>query len=74
MRQEEQILAQPTSDDQSDTGMNIISFIIPLIGAIIYFTNKANSPNKAQAAGRAALWGLEFAILLNLLVFVSGKS
>jgi len=48
---------QVNQNDKLSTGLKVLSFCIPIAGAIIYFINKTDSPNKAKSAGRAALWG-----------------
>ena len=52
------------SNDVPSSGLNIISFLIPLVGLIIYLTEKDKAPKKANAAGKAALWGTGISILL----------
>lgn len=56
------------SDDKLGTGLQILSFCIPLAGAIIYFSNKDKYPNKAKSACHMALWGFGIGIAINLLV------
>ncbi|MDC0001475.1 hypothetical protein OAD81_04405, partial [Flavobacteriaceae bacterium] len=52
------------SNDVPSSGLNIISFLIPLVGLIIYLTEKDKAPKKANAAGKAALWGTGISISL----------
>ncbi|WP_290699400.1 hypothetical protein [Lacinutrix sp.] len=60
-------------DDQLETGMKVLSFCIPLAGAIIYFTSKEKSPNKAKQACHFALYGLALGVVLQIIsVVVSG--
>ena len=40
--------------------------------AIIYFSNKSNSPNKAKMACHAALWGIGLGIVLQIIATVAG--
>jgi hypothetical protein len=54
--------------DKLGTGLSILSFCIPLAGAIIYFSNKSDKPDKAQQACHLALWGLALGFILNLIV------
>ena len=53
--------------------LNIISFIIPLAGLIIYLLEKDKSPKKANSALNAALWsigiGISGSIILYIIVF-----
>ena len=56
--------------DELSTGLAILSFCIPLAGAIIYFSNKDTSPNKAKSACHAALISFGIGILIRILVTV----
>ena len=60
------------SNDELSTGLKVLSFCIPLAGAIIYFTNKDQMPNKAKSACHMALWGVGIGIVLNILVTLLG--
>ena len=55
------------SNDVPSTGLNIISFLIPIVGLIIYLTEKDKAPKKASSAGKAALWGVGISILLGVI-------
>ena len=55
------------SNDVPSSGLNIISFLIPLVGLIIYLTEKDKAPKKANAAGKAALWGVGISVLLGVI-------
>lgn len=59
-------------EDKLSTGLQILSFCIPLAGAIIYFTSKERTPNKAKKACHAALWGMGLSILLQVIATVIG--
>ena len=75
MENEDQILDAPEEreggpgeDDNLHMGLRVLSFCIPLAGAIIYFTtDRERYPNKAQQACYAALWGMGLSLLLNIL-------
>lgn len=54
--------------DKSSVGLNILSFFIPIVGLILYFTMKAKTPIKAKAIGISALIGF----ILNL-ILVAGQ-
>lgn len=57
--------------DYKSTGLNIISFLIPLIGIILYFSNKSESPKKAKSIINYTIGGIAVYIILYLLfVFV----
>ncbi|MCU0423600.1 MAG: hypothetical protein MUC81_12400 [Bacteroidia bacterium] len=74
MTEENQPQSQENPDDKLGTGLAVLSFCIPIAGAIIYYSNKDNLPNKAKSACYAALWGMGFGILLNILTRLAGLS
>jgi hypothetical protein len=57
-------------DDELGTGLSILSFCIPLAGAIIYFSNKSDKPKKAEQACHAALWGVAAGFVLNIISYI----
>ena len=54
-------------NDTPSTGLNIICFLIPLVGLIIYLMEKDKAPKKANAAGKAAIWGVGISVLLGVI-------
>ncbi|MFC4740903.1 hypothetical protein ACFO3U_12950 [Flavobacterium ponti] len=60
--------------DELSTGLKVLSFCIPLAGAIIYFTKKEKEPNAAQSACYAALIGMAVGLVFNVLMRVGGMS
>ena len=74
MTEENQLPPQENPDDKLSTGLAILSFCIPIAGAIIYFSNKDTMPNKAKSACHAALWGVGIGIVLNTLGRLAGAS
>lgn len=59
--------------DKPSTGLNILSFFIPLVGLILYLTQKNQYPVKAKALGKWALIGWITGIVLTIVytVFIS---
>ena len=57
------------TNDHPSAGLNILSFLIPLVGLIIYLTERDRSPRKATSAGKAALWGVGVTIILSMTSF-----
>lgn len=55
------------SEDKSSIGLNIISFICPLVGWILYFALRDNTPIKAGACSTWAWIGFGFAFFLKLI-------
>ena len=72
MTEQNQIPEYKNPDDKLSTGLEILSFCIPLAGAIIYFSNKDKMPNKAKKACYAALWGFGVGIVLNIIATLIG--
>ena len=55
--------------DSPDLILNIISFLIPIAGLIIYIVDKDNHPNRAKSAGKFALLGIIISFTLSILLF-----
>ena len=47
-----------TIDDTPSTGLNIISFLFPLVGLILYLVYHDKTPQRATAIGKWALIGV----------------
>ena len=67
-----------TSENQNDidpndalsTGLNIFCFLIPVVGLIIYLTQKDKSPKKASSAVKAAIWGVGAQVVLSIISII----
>ncbi|WP_194767252.1 hypothetical protein [Tamlana sp. I1] len=57
--------------DQLSTILRILSFLMPIVGAIIYFVNKNDHPAKAKSACHAALWGFGVGIVIQIIYTVT---
>ncbi len=68
----DQINQQNNPEDELSTGLKVLSFCIPLAGAVIYFMNKTDNPNKAKTACYAALIGMGVGIVLQIIATVAG--
>lgn len=63
----------PNDPDELHIGLKILSFCIPLAGAIIYFTtDRTRYPNKGKQACYAALIGVGVGILIQVLMVILG--
>ncbi len=56
--------AEQEKNQEKYTGTIIISFLIPLVGLILYFAKKNSNPRQANLAGKAAGWGFVFALIV----------
>ena len=63
---------QVAFDDKPDTGMNVLSFFIPLVGIILYFVEKSKKPIKAKGMLKWSLigYGVSFAISAVLVILM----
>lgn len=55
-------------NDKSNKGLNIISFIVPIVGAILYLVYHEKEPRKAAALGKWALYGIIASVVLYIIV------
>lgn len=59
-------------DDTPNTGLNIIAFLLPVIGAIMYFVYHEKEPQKAAAIGKWAIYGVIFTVVCYVLLTACG--
>ena len=59
-------------EDELGAGLGILSFCIPIAGAVIYFSNKDTKPQKAKSACYLALAGVGVGIVLNIIGTMAG--
>ena len=60
----------PTSrEDESNVGLNILSFFIPLVGWILWGVFKNESPIKAKACSRWAWIGFAILAVFRIILF-----
>jgi uncharacterized membrane protein len=62
----------PTPGGQEDLSviLKVVSFCIPLVGAILWFINKDKNPRAAKSACTFALIGVAVGIVVNIIVAV----
>lgn len=58
--------------DVPNKGLNIIAFLLPVIGAIMYFIYHEKEPQKAAAIGKWALYGVAFGVICYVLLTACG--
>lgn len=61
------VAQKSTNADEPNILLNILSLIIPLIGILVYFLKKNETPRKAKACGLWALAGF----ICNLILMAS---
>lgn len=54
--------------DGPNKGLDIIAFLLPVIGAIMYLIYHEKAPKKAAAIGKWALYGLGFGVICYILL------
>jgi hypothetical protein len=59
-------LSHDDPSDKPELWIAIVSFLIPLAGIILYFTNAGRAPKRASSASRGLLWGMICSLLLGL--------
>ena len=70
---ENQDYNNPADPDDLHIGLKILSFCIPLAGAIIYFTtDRTKYPNKAKQACYAALIGAAVGVVIQVITILMG--
>ncbi|MEO6695711.1 MAG: hypothetical protein ABIY50_07080 [Ignavibacteria bacterium] len=68
------VIQQPdNTPDKLSTPLTILSFCIPLAGAIIYFMKKDKEPASAKTACTAALIGFVIGIVINIVVAIVSR-
>jgi uncharacterized membrane protein len=65
----------PTGGQTEDLSMilKIVSFCIPLVGAILWFINKDKNPKAAKSACTFALVGVAVGIVINVVVTLMNR-
>lgn len=59
---------ETAANDKPNSGLNIIAFLLPVIGAIMYFVYHEKEPRKAAAIGKWSLYGLGFGVVCYILL------
>jgi|TARA_Y100000294_G_scaffold176508_1_gene199061 hypothetical protein len=63
-----------SSNENAGGGIKVLSFLIPLLGLILYLVWKDEKPVASKQVGKAALWGFGIGVVLYLIsmaLFVS---
>ncbi|MDE6155445.1 MAG: hypothetical protein K2F67_03310, partial [Eubacterium sp.] len=57
---------QPPQEEKANVGLAILSFIIPIVGLILYLTKKDSQPKTAKACGKCAL----ACVIINIIITI----
>lgn len=66
----------PTTEQSSEDLsliLKVVSFCIPLVGAILWFINKDKNPKAAKSACTFAIVGVAVGIIINVLLTVLNR-
>lgn len=55
--------------DKANVGLAILSYLIPLVGIIIYFTQKNSKPKNAKTCGKCALASIIINVVLSVIIY-----
>jgi len=53
-------------DDKNSRGLNILAFLIPLVGLVLFFIFNGKQPIKARGIGKWTLFGFIFGLVLTM--------
>lgn len=56
----------PPQEEKANIGLAILSFLIPIVGLVLYITKKNDKPKTAKACGKAAL----ACVIINIIVSI----
>lgn len=62
----------PPQEEKANVGLAILSFIIPLVGLILFLTKKNDKPKTAKACGICALVSFLLGIVSSIIMTVAG--
>jgi len=58
------VASTPSIEDEPSTGLNILAFLIPILGLILFIVYNGKTPIKAKAIGKWALIGFFSGLIL----------
>jgi hypothetical protein len=59
-------------EDEAGVGWQILAFLVPIAGLIMFLSNRSDSPNKANRYARLAGFGIAFGAILRLIGRLQG--
>lgn len=61
----------PPQEEKASVGLAILSYLIPLVGLILYLTKKDSRPKTAKACGKCALASVIINIVLTIILYAA---
>lgn len=62
---------QPPKEEKASVGLAILSYLIPLIGLILFLTKKDNKPKTAKLCGKCALASVIINVVLSIIMYAT---
>ncbi len=56
----------PAQEEKANIGLAILSYLIPIVGLVLYLTQKTEKPKTAKACGKAAL----ASVIINMVLVI----
>ena len=57
----------PPQEEKANIGLAILSYLIPIVGLVLYLTQQAEKPKTAKACGKAAL----ASVIINMVLVIA---
>lgn len=61
----------PAQEEKASVGLAILSYLIPLVGLILYLTKKDTRPKTAKVCGKCALISFIINIVISIIMYVA---
>lgn len=61
---------QPVKEEKASVGLAILSFLIPIVGLVVFLVNRKDRPKTAKASGICALVSFILSIVMYVVIFV----
>lgn len=62
---------QPPKEEKASVGLAILSYLIPLVGLILFLTKKDNNPKTAKLCGKCALASVIINVVLSIIMYAT---
>lgn len=64
----------PPQEEKANVGLAILSFIIPIVGLILFLTKKSEKPKTAKACGISALVSVILGIVCSIIMSIASTA